>query len=150
MENSPEIKQVVDNRFYYVGFWIRFWAYLVDIILIGSFSSLLTVLIDSPIKLFGFITIDWMVSGVIYYGYFVLLTLFFQQTLGKMIFGIKVVSIHKSNLSWFTIFFREGIGRYISKGIFLLGFVFVGFTNKKQALHDLIADTLVIYEGADK
>ena len=35
------------------------------------------------------------------------------------------------------------LGRYIS-AITLIGFIMAGFTSKKQALHDFLADTLVV------
>ena len=53
-------------------------------------------------------------SAVIFYLYFVLMTKFLRQTLGKMVFGLKVVDLKKNGLSWGTVLFREWIGRFIS------------------------------------
>jgi uncharacterized RDD family membrane protein YckC len=45
----------------------------------------------------------------------------------------------------------KGIGRYFSKIvsaiILLIGFIIAGFDSKKQALHDKIASTYVVYEA---
>src|SRR5690606_40751242 len=50
-------------------------------------------------------------TGIVFYLYFILLTKFFGQTLGKMVFGLKVIPIEGDKLTWGTIIFREGIGR---------------------------------------
>lgn len=73
------------------------------------------------------------------------MTKFFGQTLGKMVFGLKVIPLNDERLSWSTVIFREWIGRYISATIWIL-YVIAAFTPKKQALHDMFADTAVIHE----
>ena len=71
-----------------------------------------------------------------------------NQTVGKMIFGIRVISKDGAKLKWSTVIFREWIGRLISIIPFNIPYFVVAFTPKKQAIHDFIADTLVIHEGA--
>ncbi|MFU1845165.1 RDD family protein, partial [Enterococcus faecium] len=62
------------------------------------------------------ITFYGIASLAIYLTYFVLLTkLNSGQTIGKMIFGIRVVSFEEKELSWQTIFIRECICRFILK-----------------------------------
>ncbi len=73
------------------------------------------------------------------------MTKYFQQTIGKMVFGLKVIPLNEKPLSWGTIIFREGIGRYISATITIL-YAIVAFTPKKQGLHDIFADTSVVHE----
>ena len=87
-----------------------------------------------------------VVTALIFYAYFVLMTRFFGQTLGKMVFGLRVISLKDQKLSWGAIMFRESIfGRFISGTIIIL-YVVVGFLPKKQGIHDLFADTTVIHE----
>ena len=66
-----------------------------------------------------------------------------QGTLGKMAVGIKVTDLNGERIS-----FARATGRYFSKIISALiiaiGFIMVAFTSKKQGLHDMIAETLVI------
>ena len=50
-------------------------------------------------------------------------------------------------LTWSTIIFREVIGRFISK-LLVIPYLLVAFTPKKEALHDIFADTYVIHEDA--
>jgi len=66
----------------------------------------------------------------------------YQATLGKMIFGMKVTDLYGNRIS-----FARATGRHFAKIISLvtlcIGFIMVGFTERKQGLHDMIAGTLV-------
>jgi uncharacterized RDD family membrane protein YckC len=67
----------------------------------------------------------------------------FQGTLGKQILGIKVTDLNYGKLTFSRSNARYW-ARYISIIIFLVGFILSAFTKKKQALHDIIAKTLVV------
>jgi len=67
---------------------------------------------------------------------------FKQATLGKILLGIMVTDMNGNRLS-----FGKATVRFWTKiisAITVIGFIIVLFTKKKQALHDIIADTLVI------
>lgn len=68
-----------------------------------------------------------------------------QATLGKKVFHIKVTDTRGHRLS-----FGKASARFWSKAVsfFILGigFIITAFTGKKQALHDLIAGTLVVQD----
>jgi uncharacterized RDD family membrane protein YckC len=70
-----------------------------------------------------------------------------QASLGKMAVGIKVVRGNGERISFWRAF-----GRYwamIPSAIILcIGFIMAGFTERKQALHDMICDTLVVDKHA--
>ncbi|WP_442595485.1 RDD family protein [Neobacillus sp. D3-1R] len=134
----------------FAGFWMRFWAYLLDLIVIGSIDRIIVNpifrFLDIPLSesnLFAPISIT---TAIIFYTYFVLMTRFFGQTLGKMVFGLKVISLHDSKLTWSTVLFREWIGRFISATI-VIGYIVTAFLPKKQGLHDLFSDTSVVHES---
>ena len=133
---------------HYAGFWMRFWAYLLDLIVIGSIVRLLINplfrLLDISLAEYNMFAPISIASAVIFYLYFVLMTKFFQQTLGKMVFGLKVIDLKHEKLSWGTIIFREWIGRFISVTV-LIGYLIVAFLPKKQGLHDIFTDTTVIH-----
>jgi uncharacterized RDD family membrane protein YckC len=67
----------------------------------------------------------------------------YQATLGKMIFGMKVTDLNGNRIS-----FERATGRHFAKWlsamIFCIGYIMVGFTERKQGLHDLLAGTLVL------
>jgi uncharacterized RDD family membrane protein YckC len=132
----------------YAGFWMRFWAYLLDLLVVGSFVRLLIKpvfrMLDIPLSEANMFAPATIASAVIFYLYFVLMTKYFNQTLGKMVFGLKVVDLKNDQLTWGTILFREWIGRFISATI-IVGYIIVAFLPKKQGLHDLFTDTTVIH-----
>jgi len=67
-----------------------------------------------------------------------------QSTFGKRLMGLKVTNMAGERLS-----FGHASGRFFGKIItgllpFAIGYIMAGFTAQKQALHDLIAGTLVV------
>lgn len=141
-----------ENQLYaglYAGFWTRFWAYLLDLIVIGSINRMilnpLFRALDVPLMEDGIFSPMAIATAIVFYLYFVLMTKFLGQTLGKMVFGLKVVELDGKGLTWGTVIFREWVGRFISATILIL-YIVVAFTKKKQGLHDLFAETTVIYE----
>ncbi len=66
-----------------------------------------------------------------------------QATLGKMALGLIVTDLNDQRIS-----FGRATGRFFAKIItnytFFIGYIMAGFTEKKQALHDMIASTLVL------
>lgn len=131
----------------FAGFWMRFWAYLLDLIVI---SSIIRILIHPVFLLMGLEKSDFLfspyriASALVFFLYFVLMTKFLGQTIGKMVFGLKVISLKRKKLTWGDVLIREWIGRYISK-TFWIGYVVAAFTKRKQGLHDLFSDTTVIH-----
>jgi len=66
-----------------------------------------------------------------------------QATVGKLAMGIKVTDMQGNRLS-----FGQATGRHFAKIIsgltLLIGYIMAGFTEKKQALHDIIVNCLVV------
>ncbi len=147
--NEP-VKSEGIRKVYYAGFWMRFWAYLLDLIVISSINQLLIFpvfrFLDFPIAKEHMFTPIAILTALTMYVYFVLMTKFFRQTIGKMVFGLKVVNLTGGSLSWSTVLIREVIGKFISKTILLVGFLVVAFTPRNQGVHDLFSDTSVILE----
>lgn len=134
----------------YAGFWMRFWAYTLDLIVIGSINRIIINPIFRATGLdlhdTGLFSMATIATAVVFYAYFVVMTKYFGQTLGKMVFGLRVVPLRGETLSWSTVLFREWIGRFISSFIILL-YILVAFLPKKQGLHDVFADTTVVHEA---
>lgn len=92
----------------------------------------------------GTMLIFYVVSLVIYWLYYALLESSpAQATIGKMALGLRVTNLQGERIS-----FLNATGRYFAKFIstiiLLIGWLMAGFTEKKQALHDIIAGTLVL------
>lgn len=137
-----------ENDKIYAGFWVRFWAYLVDLFIIASLNRIIVYPIVKAFNIensSAIISVEAILTGIVFFAYFAIMTKFLNQTLGKMVLGIKVTSIHGMQLSWGTVIFREVIGRFISKALFGLVYVWVAFSPTKQGVHDYFADTWVIH-----
>jgi len=71
-----------------------------------------------------------------------------QATLGKLAMGSIVTDLDGDRVS-----FLRATGRYfgkiISNIILMIGFMMGGFTERKQALHDMMAGCLVIQKESD-
>ncbi|WP_414053454.1 RDD family protein [Macrococcus equi] len=139
----------------HAGFGIRFLAYVIDLILIHCINSIITAPIVKiggledvylGIKLFS---VEHILSAIIFFSYFVILTYCFRATLGKMILGLKVLSTKEDKLSVETVLTRELFGRYISKSFFSLLYLVVLFNPKKRGIHDLLSDTYVVKEDKE-
>jgi uncharacterized RDD family membrane protein YckC len=151
----------------YAGFWVRFVAYLVDSLILGipftialfvvfmfagvgammrrntpvdtsevaaHFAPLFATMI--PVMLF-LVLVSWL-----YYAG--MESSARQATLGKSVMSLRVTNGDGQRLS-----FGHASGRFFAKIIsgmipFAIGYIMAGFTAKKQALHDLIAGTLVL------
>jgi len=130
------------------GFWLRFFAIILDRII--CFLGMVTVfsigifighVFSSPaagidIGFILFLTFPWF--------YFALMeSSSTRATIGKMALGLQVTDLYGDRIS-----FGRATGRYfgkiISGFILMIGFMMAGWTSQKQALHDMMAGTLVI------
>ena len=145
---SPQIK--------YAGFWIRYVAIIVDSFFL-FFCYAITFLIfilmgrsNISLILFPSIITASIFNVLIYWSYFSLMTYYKGATLGKMLVGIKVQSEDGQKLSFGRVILREIVGRIVSSIIFSIGYLMAAFTKKKQALHDKMANTVVVYKDLTK
>jgi uncharacterized RDD family membrane protein YckC len=74
-----------------------------------------------------------------------------QGSLGKKILGLYVTDTDGNRISFGRASGRFFAGKFVAVGVpglgiiyFMLSCIFAGFTPKKQALHDMIADCLVM------
>lgn len=96
--------------------------------------------INPSLKIYG------ILSTLIFLSYFTISTYLTDgQSLGKMMFSLKVVKLDGSKLDLTTVIMREFVGRFIhTYGILAILYILTAFTEKKQNLSDLFADTSVI------
>ena len=71
-----------------------------------------------------------------------------RATLGKYWMGIQVTDLQGRRISFQSALIRNLV-KLFSTGILFLGCLVAFFTSKKQTLHDLLADTVVVY-GRDE
>ena len=139
----------------YAGFWRRLAAYIIDSIVADIAAYVVavvgTLLIGLPSGqqfeglALNIATIWICMSGLIApWLYWALMESSKRQaTLGKRALGIIVTDIEGRRIT-----FARGTVRYWAKIISLLtlliGFIIAGFTSRKQALHDMISNCLVV------
>ena len=149
----------------YAGFWLRVVAHFIDGILAGIVFVILFLIAfamvgpgrfralaegSNPEEFFTpeVIAIIVMLAGTsivmmwLYYAWMESST--YQGTLGKMALGLTVTDLEGRRIS-----FGRATGRYFGKIVtgFIplgIGYAMAGFTEKKQALHDIIAGCLVL------
>jgi uncharacterized RDD family membrane protein YckC len=152
----------------YAGFWKRFLAVIIDGILIGCVrwiiilpilgtmgigvaSELQSLDSDDPstaLPLIGTIMAMVGISALISTAIWLLYYSFmesskYQASVGKLALGIIVTDTEGNKLDFSKAFVRN-ICKIISSMIMFIGYIMAGFTEKKQALHDIIASTLVV------
>ena len=119
----------------YMGFWVRLAAEIVDSIILAIALFVLVAITT---------TTSWLwilIAPIVAYGIFKHLKC---QTLGRKLFRIKVVNAAGDDVSFWRGALRETGGKFMS-GLFLyLGFLWIGWDQKKRGWHDHIAGTYVV------
>ena len=144
----------------YAGFWRRLVAAIIDSLILaacgcivgGVFGAVMGAMMGAsgvgPKALQSFAALGgWVIGLVLNWLYFTLMeSSSFQATLGKMAIGIKVTDLQGDRISYGRANARHW-SKLLSTMIFLIGYIMAGFTEKKQALHDIIASCLVVLKG---
>ena len=138
----------------YAGFIRRWAALLLDSLMLCIPLWIIAVVLAIPLGFFSGSDRDaagTMVQGVYYLLWLVAAPLYFagqessthQATLGKRALGIKVTDDNGQRLS-----FAHALGRWFAAALSYLtlyiGFLMAAFTERKRALHDVVASTLVV------
>jgi uncharacterized RDD family membrane protein YckC len=144
----------------YAGFWVRFVAFTVDCLIAGILSSLIIVSIAfvsgvlAPLNNRELESVVTVLIRLIYlllvWAYFSLMTYYKGATLGKMLVGITVKSENLERLSFGRVLLRETLGKLVSAIILDIGYIMAAFTQRKQALHDIFAHSVVVYKDPSK
>lgn len=127
----------------YANFWKRLLAYLIDDAIYSTVLILLTVPFWLVAALGGW-QLLLLLNIIVGWLYFALMESSKKQaTLGKLALGIIVTDLAGQRIS-----FGAATGRYFGKILswvpFCAGFVMAAFTERKQALHDVLIGTLVL------
>lgn len=111
------------------GFWIRFAALLLDVVILAIIALLLTG--GGRLALFGvaaYAAVLWKLKGT---------------TIGGVICGLKVVRLDERPIDWGTAIVRT-LGCFLSLAVVGLGFIWVAIDDERQSWHDKIAGTTVV------
>ncbi len=129
----------------------RIIASLIDWLVLGILCTILIVIFD--IKLTDEnVVLETSIFTLVRHPLFYIVTLLYftlmesskkQATIGKLSQKIIVTDLNGGRITILKAFVRN-ISKFISALPFLMGFIMAEFTKNKQALHDLIAKTLII------
>ncbi|NOS91224.1 MAG: RDD family protein [Cyclobacteriaceae bacterium] len=149
----------------YAGFWLRFVAVIIDGIIIGILQFVVLApilaavgigassdiangseadalaLVAKITALFGTVGLIGQVVNVLYFS--LMESSKFQATVGKLALGLIVTDLNGGKLDFVKALIRN-VSKIVSTITFLVGYLLAAFTEKKQALHDIIAGTLVV------
>ncbi len=126
----------------YAGFWLRVAAALIDAFIFGLVSGVLVFVYSlfSSANTEVLLNITYLIVWILYFP--------FMESRGGATFGKKLVGIRVLNANGEALSFGRSLARsfskFISATIFMIGFIMVGFTEKKQGLHDIIAGCVVV------
>lgn len=143
----------------YAGFWLRLAAYLLDSVLFSFFALLLLLPLFALAGISNIREIDertWLRGTMFFlWAAFILIAAVgswlyhtglecssWQGTPGKKVLGLAVTDLNGRRIG-----FGRANARFWSKilsGFMYIGFIMIGFTDRKQGLHDMIAGTLVV------
>ena len=131
----------------YAGFWIRVVAYIIDAVIIGVFNFIWIFVVTlaaggsingAPASLLQ------LVASLVGIAYFAFMWSSRGQTIGQMALSLRVTRSDGSPLT-----LGRAIGRafalWLAFVIIFIGVIMVAFTQRKQGLHDLLADTVVVH-----
>ena len=142
----------------YVGFWLRFAAFLIDSTAVAlAIGPLITTLIGETLvsdynledpqqillllqRLSQQLALDMLFMGTV----FVLFWIFKSATPGKMIFKTYIVDAETLGKASPLQSVVRYLGYYVSMFPLCIGFLWIAFDPRKQGWHDKIARTVVI------
>jgi uncharacterized RDD family membrane protein YckC len=141
----------------YAGFWLRAWAGAIDVALEVSGALVLTYAIDLVLRRFGrLLGISPNVLKVATGMAFILILAVgswlycaftesssWRATVGKRILGLQVVTAEGDRIGFGQATVRHFM-KFLSLFFLTIGFMMAGWTERRQALHDIPSDCLVI------
>ncbi|MBU1195556.1 MAG: RDD family protein [Proteobacteria bacterium] len=141
-------------RMVYAGFWIRFAAKFIDMLILWVINMIfafitsffIPTIADNPENM-AKAMIPSIIIGLINAGINVFYVTWFvgkhSATPGKMVCGLKIVSPQNTKISYWRAFGRC-FAEILSAIILYIGYIMAGFDEEKRALHDRICATRVI------
>jgi len=156
---KPPSNRVPDtaDKIEYAGFWLRFLAGAVDVCVEAVGALLITLAIDFVLRHFGrtFGIDRWNAKVFAGFAYIPILAVgswlycaftessAWRATLGKRLLGLQVINIDGGRVSFGQATVRHFM-KFLSFFSAMIGFMMAGWTKRRQALHDIPTDCLVI------
>ncbi len=134
----------------YAGFFARYLAGFIDSVITSMVLKIVTTPFIEPYpsktESLSFSAFSLAATFL----YFILMTHYKGTTLGKMVIGASVKSDDMQKLPVGRVVLRETVGKIASTITLMVGYIMAAFTEKKQALHDKIAHSIVVLDDPNK
>jgi uncharacterized RDD family membrane protein YckC len=127
----------------YAGFWVRFAAHLIDVIILWAVLGTLYIFFSLAAGEAGSVVALslYALISLFYEGYFLSRNWF--ATPGKKAMKLQVLDESHQHIS-FGVAMGRSLLKFVSAITFGIGYLMVAFTDKKQGLHDFMVKTVVI------
>jgi uncharacterized RDD family membrane protein YckC len=157
-ETKPAYEQQLPPPIRYAGFWMRFFALVLDLILVplifspliigtavaGYFFGIMNPHVIDDNYLYQFAAAAGGVAYSLVFFFYFLIGHSFGSTIGKKIMGIRLATYNGSRPGFWRALLRETIGRFLASLILYLGYLWIAWDSHKQGWHDKIAGTFCI------
>lgn len=130
----------------FAGFTKRLFAYTIDMMIANAIAGIVLNTLLAITSASVAMTVRTLGVTLIVLLYFFLMTYYNNgQTLGKMILGLRVISLKNDRLNVLDTFIRECVGRFIHM-YHSLAFLYLVIivSKKKQSFSDIFSDTSVV------
>ncbi len=153
------------------GFVTRLLAFLIDIVIVSLASLIFAGCVSLVLNFFGasyqnltaanvnrnfgfwiklaIFGLTGLAVLIFVPGYFIAFWAIIGRTPGKRIMGLRIVRTDGKRLGWVRAVIRY-VGYWISFFCLLLGYLWVLVDGRRQAWHDKLADTFVVYVPDDE
>jgi uncharacterized RDD family membrane protein YckC len=129
------------------GLWPRVGAMAIDLLVTALWAAPFRLIwrriLPDPYVL-GSIRASGAVLLLLLWLYFVLTTLAWGGTVGKLLLGLRVVAVGGTRPDLLTVLFREVVGRVLVTASLGIGYLWAAADPRHQGWHDKVADTLVL------
>jgi uncharacterized RDD family membrane protein YckC/ribosomal protein L40E len=150
---TPSVSPAENAAGLYAGFWKRLAAFILDYVILTAIfiftGAVIGLLIGRPDHAVAD-NVSGAIGAVIWWLYYAFMESSERQaTLGKIAVRIKVVDRQGMRIS-----FLRATGRHFAKLLstltLFIGYLMASFTSRRQALHDMVADCLVVNRAASE
>lgn len=131
-----------------VSYLLFYTIYLIALIGIGVSASTVEKFLPKGSVIWIFIAVTvviFLALSLAVHSYFIYMEHKYGYTLGKKVFGLRVISLDGKRLKWSQLIIRDLMRWYVDLFLFLPGLISILVTDKKQRTGDLAAGTMVIH-----
>ncbi len=158
---------IASRGFAYAGFWVRLVAHLIDGLIIGAAALLIFLPLlfltgaaanfgamaqehgqPNPAVVGGFLAMIFAFGAAAVVGQWLYFA-YLESGAKQATWGKQAMGLYVTDLTGNPVTFGRASGRFFAKIVsgmipLAIGYIMAGFTERKQALHDMIASTLVL------